>query len=180
MKIKAELIKRLREEKHWSQEQLGELCGLNLRTIQRLEKTGNASLESVRAVAAVFELDAKELQIEETIQKKQPWTSVQSSLLKFDDFSGIASRYEYWWFIAFIVLLLAVAEVLHPKAYQIVALILLLPLLAVGSRRLNDAGQSVWLQLLLFVPFGFIPVFFYMALESKTQDDKSEKTSAAS
>lgn len=180
MKINAELIKRLREEKQWSQEQLGELCGLNLRTIQRLEKSGNASLESVRALASVFAVDAKELQVEETMQKKQPWASVRSSLLKFDDFSGVASRYEYWWFIAFTVLLLGVAEVLHPKAYQIVALILLLPLLAVGNRRLNDARQSAWLQLLLFVPFGFIPVFFYMALESKTQDDKSENPSAAS
>lgn len=36
-----QLIKRLREEKQWSQEQLGELCGLNLRTIQRLEKSEN-------------------------------------------------------------------------------------------------------------------------------------------
>ena len=44
MKINAELVKRLRQERHWSQEQLSEMCGLNLRTIQRLEKNGNASL----------------------------------------------------------------------------------------------------------------------------------------
>nr|WP_315484528.1 DUF805 domain-containing protein [uncultured Undibacterium sp.] len=178
MKINAELIKRLREEKKWSQEQLAELCGLNLRTIQRLEKSGNASLESVRALAAVFELDAKAMQIEESATKPAPWISVQSSLMKFDDFSGVASRYEYWWFIAFTVLVLAVATVLHPKANQIAGLILLIPLLAVGNRRLNDADQSAWLQLLLFVPFGFIPLFFYMAMESKTLESTSENHSA--
>jgi transcriptional regulator with XRE-family HTH domain len=178
MKINAELIKRLREEKQWSQEQLAELCGLNLRTIQRLEKSGNASLESVRALAAVFELDAKAMQIEESATKPAPWISVQSSLMKFDDFSGVASRYEYWWFIAFTVLVLAVATVLHPKANQIAGLILLIPLLAVGNRRLNDADQSAWLQLLLFVPFGFIPLFFYMAMESKTLESTSENHSA--
>jgi len=177
MKINAELIKRLREEKQWSQEQLAELCSLNLRTIQRLEKSGNASLESVRALAAVFELDARELQAEEqeTVTKLSPWGSVQASLKQFDDFWGVASPYEYWCFIAFTLLVLAVATVIHPKAYQIAGLILLVPLLAVGSRRLNDAGQSVWLQLFFLVPFGFVPVLFYMAKESKTL--KSESTS---
>lgn len=173
MKINVELLKRLREEKQWSQEQLGELCGLNLRTIQRLEKSGNASLESVRALASVFEVDPKELQGEDDAVKSSPWDSIQSSLRQFDNFSGVASRYEYWWFIIFTVLVLAVATVLHPKANQIASLILLMPLLAVGSRRLNDAGQSVWWQLMLIVPFGFVVTFYYMALESKIQTPKS-------
>jgi transcriptional regulator with XRE-family HTH domain len=179
MKISAELIKRLREEKQWSQEQLAELCSLNLRTIQRLEKSGNASLESVRALASVFELDAKELQGQEPMTKLSPWDSVHASLKQFDDFWGVASRYEYWCFIAFTLLVLAVATVLHPKAYQIAGLILLVPLLAVGSRRLNDAAQSVWLQLFFLVPFGFVVVLFYMAMESKTLESSSENQSAA-
>ncbi len=179
MKINAELIKRLREEKHWSQEQLSEMCGLNLRTIQRLEKSGNASLESVRALAAVFELDAKELQIEESSAKLSPWNSVQASLRQFDDFSGVASRYEYWCFIAFMVLVLAIATALHPIVAEIAGLIILTPLLAVGSRRLNEAGQSVWLQLFFLVPFGFVVVFVYMNMESKTLESKSESQSAA-
>lgn len=179
MKINAELLKRLREEKQWSQEQLGELCGLNLRTIQRLEKSGNASLESVRALASVFELDPSELQIEDQPEKLSPWISVQSSLKNFDDFSGVASRYEYWWFVLFTVLVLAVATALHPIADQIAGLIILMPLLAVGSRRLNDAGQNVWLQLLMFVPFGIFVVFYYMAMESKIPTPKTENQSAS-
>ncbi len=156
MKINAELVKRLRQERHWSQEQLSEMCGLNLRTIQRLEKNGNASLESARALAAVFEVDVASLELDAAKLKRNPLQSVEASLRNFDDFEGTADRYEFGWFLAMMVLVLAIATVIHPKAYQIVAIILLLPFCAVGSRRLRDAGQSPWWQLMYFVPFGFV------------------------
>ena len=52
MKIDATLLKKLRTAENLSQEQLSEKSGLSLRTIQRLENGGNASIESVRALAA--------------------------------------------------------------------------------------------------------------------------------
>ncbi|WP_371193318.1 helix-turn-helix transcriptional regulator [Glaciecola sp. SC05] len=61
MKIKSNVIKQLRKERLWSQEQLASASGLGLRTIQRLEKSGNASYESIRAIAAVFEVEAQSL-----------------------------------------------------------------------------------------------------------------------
>ena len=48
-------IKKLRLERHWSQDQLAEMSGLSLRTIQRIENGENASLESLKSLAAVFE-----------------------------------------------------------------------------------------------------------------------------
>lgn len=48
-------IKALRLERHWSQDQLAEMSGLSIRTIQRIEKGGNAGLESLKSLAAVFE-----------------------------------------------------------------------------------------------------------------------------
>lgn len=48
-------IKEMRLERHWSQEQLAEMSGLSVRTIQRIENGENAGLESVKALAAVFE-----------------------------------------------------------------------------------------------------------------------------
>ena len=48
-------IKKLRLERHWSQEQLAEMSGLSIRTIQRIEKGENAGLESLKSLAAVFE-----------------------------------------------------------------------------------------------------------------------------
>lgn len=52
-----ENLKRLRLERNWSQEQLAELSGLNIRTIQRIENGEKASLESIKSLASVFEID---------------------------------------------------------------------------------------------------------------------------
>jgi transcriptional regulator with XRE-family HTH domain len=54
-------LKSLRLEKGWSQEQLAEISGLSERTIQRAERGEAASLETVRALAASFELSSGQL-----------------------------------------------------------------------------------------------------------------------
>lgn len=56
------LIQKLRLQRGWSQEQLAEVSGLSTRTIQRLERGQPASLESLKALASVFEIDLKDLQ----------------------------------------------------------------------------------------------------------------------
>lgn len=48
-------IKEMRLNHHWSQEQLAEMSGLSIRTIQRIENGENAGLESLKALAAVFD-----------------------------------------------------------------------------------------------------------------------------
>lgn len=65
MKINAERIARLRKEKSWSQEELAIGAGLNLRTIQRIEKEASASLRSKRALATALEIDIHDLDYEE-------------------------------------------------------------------------------------------------------------------
>ncbi len=55
------LIQKLRLQRGWSQEQLAELSGLSVRTIQRLERGQSASAESLKAVASVFEIDFSQL-----------------------------------------------------------------------------------------------------------------------
>ncbi len=54
-------MKSLRLKKHWSQEQLAQLSGLNVRTIQRVEKGDNVGMESLKSLAAVFEISPDEL-----------------------------------------------------------------------------------------------------------------------
>lgn len=49
-------LKSLRLEKQWSQEMLAELTGLSVRTIQRIEQGHKASLESTKALNAIFEV----------------------------------------------------------------------------------------------------------------------------
>ena len=61
MNIDAELVLKSRMARGWSQEELAGVAGVNLRTIQRIERTGAASLRSKRALAAAFDLDIQDL-----------------------------------------------------------------------------------------------------------------------
>jgi len=65
MRVDSSYIKAQRARRAWSQEHLAEVTGLGLRTIQRIEKTGAASYESARSLAAVFEIDVAELRVAE-------------------------------------------------------------------------------------------------------------------
>lgn len=55
------IIRKLRLNRSWSQEHLAEISGLSTRTIQRIERGQNPSLESLKSLAAVFEIDVSEL-----------------------------------------------------------------------------------------------------------------------
>jgi len=48
------LIQKLRLRRGWSQEQLAEVSGLSVRTIQRLERGQPGSLETTNALASVI------------------------------------------------------------------------------------------------------------------------------
>lgn len=58
------IIKRLREENGWSQEQLANVSGLGLRTIQRVEAGARPSLETMKSLCSVFEIDMLTLEKE--------------------------------------------------------------------------------------------------------------------
>lgn len=166
MNINSERVKQIRVQKGWSQEQLSEFCGVNLRTIQRLEKRGTASQETLKALASVFEVDVQTLLNTEAPAPKRAFISVLNTVKDFDDFQSRADRYEFWWFFIFFVLILALAETIHLAVASAVTIILLVPFLAVSTRRLIDAGQSVWWQLMYLVPFGVLIVLYYLALPS--------------
>jgi transcriptional regulator with XRE-family HTH domain len=51
------LIQKLRLQRGWSQEQLAELTGLSVRTIQRIERGQTPSAESLKAIAAVLDVN---------------------------------------------------------------------------------------------------------------------------
>lgn len=58
------VIRSLRTDRGWSQEQLADISGVSTRTIQRIERGGKASLESLKCLAAVFETAIPDLQKE--------------------------------------------------------------------------------------------------------------------
>lgn len=56
MSVSNRWVRDLRLERGWSQEQLAAISGLSERTIQRIEKTGECSLDSRLALASAFEV----------------------------------------------------------------------------------------------------------------------------
>jgi len=171
MQIDTRRLRQFRTQRQWSQEQLAEACGLNLRTIQRMEKSGNASMESVRALAAVFEIDAAELIAADPGPTAIVLKTVREGFIRGAEFSGKATRPEYWWLFLFVLLTLAIATAIQDKLYLVVAIVTLVPLLAAGTRRLRDTGHSGWWQLLFLVPFGFVPVLIMLALPGAASED---------
>lgn len=71
MKINAELVLELRAKKSWSQEELALAAGVNLRTIQRIEKEATASLQSKKALASAFDIHVSELEPQEVSRIKR-------------------------------------------------------------------------------------------------------------
>ncbi len=83
------IVRKLRLQKGWSQEQLAELTGLSVRTIQRLERGQAPSLESARALAAVFEVDIATFDIstkdtgDDSMNEKAEMTDDEQSALAY-------------------------------------------------------------------------------------------------
>ena len=68
----ADKIKQLRKERAWSQAQLADVASLSIRTIQRAEKLGSCSYETLLAIASAFDIDVRELtSLSATISKTQ-------------------------------------------------------------------------------------------------------------
>lgn len=60
--INPELVKRLRVQKNWSQEELAIAADLSARTIQRLEAEGKGSVNSIKSIASALEVDMHNLE----------------------------------------------------------------------------------------------------------------------
>jgi transcriptional regulator with XRE-family HTH domain len=65
VRVDSSRIRSERENRGWSQGHLASVAGLSLRTIQRIEKTGFASFESVTALAAVYSVEVADLRANE-------------------------------------------------------------------------------------------------------------------
>ncbi len=95
--------------------------------------------------------------------------AVRTCFRKYATFSGRAGRPEFWWFALFGLLGNLLAGLVDAALFPTVAtpegtgvpvqpvsaifgLVVLLPSLAVGARRLHDIGRSGWWLLITLVP----------------------------
>lgn len=79
MQINSLKIKQLRENKCWSQQQLSDMAGISLRTLQRVESKSVASQETVKCLAAVFEVELDSLLPQQDDNHPQPSENIEVS-----------------------------------------------------------------------------------------------------
>lgn len=87
------MVRKHRLKRGWSQEQLAELSGLSIRTIQRIERGHTPSLESQKSLAAVFELSISELQQEHTMNQDTELNQAEQTVI--DQVRAIKSFYSH-------------------------------------------------------------------------------------
>ena len=94
--------------------------------------------------------------------------SIKTCFSKYADFSGRASRSEYWWWFLFVVLVSAATGIISDKLTAVFSLVVLLPGIAVSVRRLHDIDKSGWFLLLNFIPvIGWIILLYWAVQEGR-------------
>ncbi len=92
------LIQKLRLQRGWSQEQLAEFSGLSTRTIQRIERGQKPSLESLKSLASVFEIDFSTFNPDpamDTLNPSATSPAITSTGIPNIDISGMASATQH-------------------------------------------------------------------------------------
>ena len=88
--------------------------------------------------------------------------SIEVCFNKYANFEGRARKSEFWWFQLFCVIVQIVGTIIglllgYTELFVWIGyIIVLLPSLAVGARRLHDTGRSGWWQLLYLTIIGII------------------------
>ena len=121
----------------------------------------------------------------QNIRRMSLFESISICFMKFADFTGRASRSEYWWFYLFITIISWVSDAIETKIfgeaisshkfYIFFSLIISIPFFAVMTRRLHDINKSGWNILWLFTIIGLIPLIIWLASKGSNAQNKFEK-----
>jgi transcriptional regulator with XRE-family HTH domain len=71
VQVDGELVRTERERRAWSQEHLASAAGIGVRTVQRIEASGVASYETLRAISAALEMPVSTLR-RDALQQPAP------------------------------------------------------------------------------------------------------------
>lgn len=104
---------------------------------------------------------------------------------KYADFSGRATRTEYWMFILIYVVIYVALSVIDTYLGTLVlavlfSIVLFVPCLSVAARRLHDTGRTGWWQLIALVPLiGVIVLIIMLVLDSHDDNEYGPKRNNA-
>jgi uncharacterized membrane protein YhaH (DUF805 family) len=93
--------------------------------------------------------------------------AVKTCFSKYADFTGRASRPEYWWFFLFIVVGSILLSFIWTPLSWVFYLGVIVPSLAAAARRLHDTDRSGWFQLIGFIPLIGLVLLYFLALPPK-------------
>ena len=102
-------VQKLRLKFGWSQQQLAEASGLSVRTVQRIEAGYPASTESLKSLAAVFEVDFSTLNPEQTMNSTTSTLSEQQEAEAFEFVRKL--RRFYMHFFRYVIVTLALLAI---------------------------------------------------------------------
>ena len=88
--------------------------------------------------------------------------SIQTCYKKFFDFSGRASKSEYWWFQLYNAIIYVLSFVFQGDLVLLLSILIivnLIPVYAVGVRRIHDSDKSGWLVLISLIPLIGLYIF---------------------
>lgn len=113
------IVRKLRLEKGWSQEQLAEICNLSVRTIQRVERGQKPSLETLNALAAVFEIDVSDLTMEADMTKNATLsTEEEKAIMYVRDIKGFYNHLIKYSIVIFFLLIINIFN--SPDYYWVI------------------------------------------------------------
>ncbi|MEZ5457510.1 MAG: helix-turn-helix domain-containing protein [Lysobacteraceae bacterium] len=130
-------IKKFRLQRCWSQEQLAEFAGLSVRTVQRLERGDPASMESLKALAAVFSIDVSRLQ-EHTVTTQLSSPESAASIIAHEKNQWITREEEQ-----------AIEHVAHVKGFFIHLIIFLIAMSGLIILNLVISPNAIWFHYVL-------------------------------
>ncbi len=98
--------------------------------------------------------------------------SVRTCFTKFADFTGRASRSEYWWFVLVYFIAAFVGALIHRYVQALVVLVFIVPLLAAGARRLHDIGKTGWLLLIGLIPIVNLVLLYFTVQPTQPESNQ--------
>jgi len=109
------IIRKLRLQRGWSQDQLSQMTGLSIRTIQRIERGQKPSLESQKSLAAVFEINLTELQVEQDMSNEITVSDEEQKAI--DEVRAIKDFYSHLSTYVFTIVLLFILNYMTSPEY---------------------------------------------------------------